>query len=169
MAGVSATRNTSHDFFIRRHRGKHGRVRRVKPFLIRWLVTFVAVAIASGIVPGISGGWQSIALAALLLGFLNAFVRPVLLLLSLPWIVVTLGVFVLVLNAFLLKVVSWVVPGFEVAGFWSAFFGGIIVSLVSLPFSCFFRASDGRMRLITYHPTLVVERPIKQADARTIE
>ena len=125
---------------------------KMKPFLIRWLVTFIAVAIASGVVPGINGGWQAIALAALLLGFLNAFVRPVLLLLSLPWIVVTMGIFILVLNALLLKSVSWVVPGFTVDGFWPAFFGGIVVSLVSWPFSCFFRTSDGRVRLITYHP-----------------
>jgi len=111
----------------------------MKSFLIRWLVTFVAVAAAAWIVPGIDGSWQSIALAALLLGFLNAFVRPALLLLSLPWIVVTLGIFVLVINALLLKAVSWVVPGFAVGGFWSAFFGGIVVSVVTLPFSCHFR------------------------------
>lgn len=134
-------------------------------FLLRWLVTTVAVFVATRIVPGVSdsGQWGSLLGASLLLGILNAFVRPVLLLLSLPWIVVTMGIFILVLNALLFWMVSALIPGFSIAGFWSAFFGALVVSLVSWPLSCLFRSSDGKVRSITYHPLL------KSAKARVVE
>jgi len=122
-------------------------------FIIRWMVTTIAVFASAHFVPGV--GYTdvgSLFLAGLLLGILNAFVRPVLLLLSLPWIIVTMGLFILVLNALLLKMVSALVPGFTVQGFWSAFFGALVIGLVSWLLSCVFRSSDGRMRWITYHP-----------------
>lgn len=123
-------------------------------FFIRWLVTTVAVFAAVRIVPGVSdgGSWGALLGASLLLGILNAFVRPVLLLLSLPWIIVTMGVFILVLNALLFWLVSAAIPGFSIAGFWSAFFGALVVSLISWPLNLLFRASDGRVRVITHHP-----------------
>jgi putative membrane protein len=134
-------------------------------FVVRWLVTTLAVFVAAHIVPGVSygGEWSSLFGASLLLGILNAFVRPALLLLSLPWIIITMGIFILILNALLLMFVSAVIPGFAVSGFWSAFFGSIVVSLVSWPLSCFFRSSDGRVHAITHHPGL------KKADARVID
>jgi putative membrane protein len=133
-------------------------------FLIRWGITTIAVMAAAWIIPGIRYESTGVLLgASLLLGIINAFVRPVLLLLSLPFILVTMGLFIFVVNAFLMLLVSSVVPGFVVDGFGSAFFGAIIVGLVSLLLSLFFRTSDGRVRLITHH-----ER-IKRADARVIK
>lgn len=134
-------------------------------FLLRWLVTTLSVFVAAHVVPGVSysGEWSSLLGASLLLGILNAFVRPALLLLSLPWIIITMGIFILILNALLLMFVSAVIPGFVVSGFWSAFFGAIVISLVSWPLSCFFRSSDGRVHAITHHPGL------KKADARVID
>ncbi len=132
-------------------------------FLIRWVVTTVAVFVAEKIVPGIECDSTSALLgASLLLGIINAFVRPVLLLLSLPFIIVTMGLFILVVNALLLLLVSAVIPPFHVDGFWPAFFGAIIIGLVSWLLSSFFRTSDGQVHVITHHPS------VKKANARTL-
>lgn len=133
-------------------------------FLIRWMVTTVAVFVAEKLIPGIDCGSLSALLgASLLLGITNAFVRPLLLLLSIPFIIVTMGLFIFVVNALLLLFVSHLIPSFEVSGFWSAFFGAIIISMVSWLLSSFFRASDGRVHAITHHPSM------KKANARVIE
>jgi putative membrane protein len=133
-------------------------------FVIRWLVTTIAVLVAAHLIPGIGyDGWGALLGASLLLGIINAFVRPILLLLSLPFIIITMGLFIFVINALLLLLVSKIVPAFHVAGFWSAFFGAIIISLVSWILSSFFRGSDGRIHVITHHTA------VKQANARVIE
>ena len=133
-------------------------------FVIRWLITAVAVMVAEKIVPGIEYNSAGALLgASLLLGIINAFVRPILLLLSLPWIILTMGLFIFVINALLLMLVSKIVPPFSVDGFWSAFFGSIVISLVSWALSSFFRGSDGRIHAITHHAA------IKKANARVIE
>ena len=69
--------------------------------------------------------------AALLLGVVNAFVRPIIIILTLPITLLTLGLFLLVINALMIMLVAWLVPGFLVAGFWSAVFAAIVVSLTS--------------------------------------
>jgi putative membrane protein len=113
--------------------------------LIRWFVMAVAVWIAAAIVPGISyEDWQSLAIAAVVLGMLNAFVKPVLGLLSLPLIVLTMGLFLPVLNALMLMLTAWLVHGFHVGGFWSAVAGSIVISLVSL----FLGYSGQRRRMV---------------------
>jgi putative membrane protein len=89
--------------------------------------------------------------AALLLGILNAFVRPVLLLLSAPLILLTLGFFILILNGLMLYLVPSIVIGFHVDSFGSAFWGAIVISLVSWLLSAFFRGSDGRVHVLTHH------------------
>ncbi len=133
-------------------------------FFIRWMVTTVAVFVAEKMLPGIHCASLGALLgASLLLGITNAFVRPVLLLLSIPFIIITMGAFIFVVNALLLLFVSQMIPAFQVDGFWSAFFGAIIISLVSWILSSFFRTTDGRIHTITHHPS------IKNADARTIK
>jgi len=134
-------------------------------FLIRWFVTAVAVMVAAKIIPGIHcDTFFDLLTASLLLGIINAFVRPVLLLLSLPFIIVTMGLFILIVNALLLKFVSFLLPSsLHVDGFGSALLGALVISIVSVVLSSLFRASDGRIRPITHHPT------IKQADARVIK
>ena len=89
--------------------------------------------------------------AALLLGILNAFVRPVLLLLSAPLILLTLGFFILILNGLMLYLVPSIVIGFHVDSFGSAFWGAIVISIVSWLLSAFFRGSDGRVHVLTHH------------------
>jgi len=124
----------------------------MRHFVFRWAVTTVAVFVAAPIV-GINYGGRLDCLlgASLLLGLVNAFIRPILLLLSLPLILVTLGIFILVINALLLKFVGEIVSCFQVAGFWRAFFGAIIISIVSWLLSAFFRGSDGRVHVLTHH------------------
>ncbi len=140
-------------------------------FLIRWMITAVSVMCAAGLVGGISFSDNLGVLlgASLLLGIINALVRPFLLLLSIPFIIITMGLFIFVVNAILLLIVSSIVPGFVVEGFWSAFFGAIIVSLVSWILSSFFRTSDGKVHLITHHERVRKGPAIKQADARVVE
>ncbi|WP_447977900.1 phage holin family protein [Candidatus Nitrospira bockiana] len=104
----------------------------MRGLLIRFSVTGLAVFLASQIVSGIQVDTLSAGLAAvLLLALLNAVVRPLLYLLSLPFIVLTLGLFMVVINALLLKLVAWLVDGFHVAGFWPAFWGALLISVVS--------------------------------------
>jgi putative membrane protein len=104
-----------------------------KPFLKRWAITTLAVLIAANVVPGISYvSWGALLAASLLLGLLNAFLRPALLILSLPLLIYSLGLFALVINAVLLALVGALVPGFHVAGFWPAFWGALLISIVSL-------------------------------------
>lgn len=101
-------------------------------FLAKWLVVTVAVIAASYVLPGIevAGFWPAL-IAALLLGLINAFVRPVLVLLTLPLTVITLGLFLLVLNALLLYLVAALVTGFVIGGFWWALLGSIFISVLS--------------------------------------
>lgn len=124
----------------------------MRHFVFRWAVTTVAVMVASSFLSGVR--YDSVASllgAALLLGILNAFVRPVLLILSAPLILLTLGFFILVVNGLMLLIVPSIIGGFHVDGFSSAFWGAIIIGLVSWLLSAFFRGSDGRVHVLTHH------------------
>lgn len=106
--------------------------------LIRWLVLTISIILTSYLVNGIYvESFFSALFAALVLGILNALFRPVLIVITLPINILTLGLFTFVINALLLKMVSGVVPGFHVYGFWSAVFGSLIISLVSWLLSSF--------------------------------
>lgn len=99
-------------------------------FALRWTINTLALWAASYLFTGISftsagALWAS----GLLLGFVNAIIRPVLLILTLPLSVVTLGFFVLVINTSMLLLVAWLVPGFSVEGFWTGFFVAIFISV----------------------------------------
>jgi putative membrane protein len=100
--------------------------------LMRWLVLTAAILVASYLVEGITvRGFWSAFFSAAILGILNAFFRPILILLTLPFTILTFGLFIFVINALLLMMVSGVIPGFEVHGFWSAVLGSLIISIVS--------------------------------------
>ena len=88
--------------------------------------------------------------AALLLGVVNAFVRPIIIILTLPITLLTLGLFLLVINALMIMLVAWLVPGFLVAGFWSAVFAAIVVSLTSWVMSGWI-GPRGRVEVMTIH------------------
>ena len=99
-------------------------------FLVRLLVGALGLWLAAKLVPGmqIHGVWTLLG-AAFLLGAVNAFVRPAAILLTLPFTILTLGLFLLVVNAAMLGIVAWLLDGFQLASFGSALFGSIIVSL----------------------------------------
>ena len=91
-----------------------------------------ALALAAGVIPGIElQGWGSTLMAGLVLGLINALVRPILVVLTFPLTLLTLGLFLLVLNAFCLALTSWFVPGMRVDGFVPAVLGALLVSVVS--------------------------------------
>jgi putative membrane protein len=119
-------------------------------FFVRWVVTTLAVAVAVKLTGMHAEGWVPLVVMALLLGVINAILRPVLLFLSIPFIVVSLGLFILVVNALLFWFAGWLVPGFAVGGFWNAFFGSIIVSLVNWALSAFTRGADGQIQIVTH-------------------
>lgn len=115
-------------------------------FILRWLINAVALYAAVAIVPGItvqSTNWLSFIWLALIFGLLNALLRPLLKLLTCPLIILTLGVFTLVINTFLFWLAGVVGAnfgvGFTVAGFWPAFLGGLVVSVVSVVLTVIFK------------------------------
>ena len=104
----------------------------MKGIAVRWLFQSVAILVAAYLIDGIRvSGFPSAILAAAVLGFLNAFLRPVLLLLTLPLNILTLGLFTFVINALLLMMASGVIGGFEVDGFGAALLGSLLISVVS--------------------------------------
>jgi putative membrane protein len=123
--------------------------------VIRWLINFLALFAAAWLVPGITvdggGGWTVFAIMAIILGLVNAILRPLLKLLTCPLILLTLGLFTLVINAFTLWLssqiaVNWFQVGFYVDGFWAAFLGGLVVSIVSLILSVILIDRDEKRR-----------------------
>lgn len=113
------------------------------PFLLRLLINAAALWAAIQLVDGIEhrGSWWSLLFVALVFGLLNASIKPLLKLLSLPIIILTLGLFLFVINALMLLMTGWVSGlfnlGFHVDGFWDAFLGGLIVTVISLVLSIF--------------------------------
>jgi putative membrane protein len=103
----------------------------MKAFLIKWLVTAVSIFIVANLFGLIYiENLKALIFAALVLGILNAFFRPFLLLLTLPINLFSLGLFTLIINAFLLYAVAGLVSGFEIASFWKAFWAALLISLV---------------------------------------
>jgi putative membrane protein len=104
----------------------------MRGLLIRWLMLTVAILLAAYLLPGITvGGPFSAFFAAAALGILNALFRPILLLVTLPLNILTLGLFTFVINALMLMMASGVIGGLQVRGFWWAVLGSLIISLVS--------------------------------------
>jgi len=100
--------------------------------ITRWLVITVSILLASWFVSGIRvDSVLTAIIAAGILGLINVFIKPVIILLTLPLSIITLGVFTFFINAFLLELVSRMVPGFEVEGFLSAFLGSLVISIIS--------------------------------------
>ncbi|ABB74440.1 putative membrane protein [Nitrosospira multiformis ATCC 25196] len=102
-------------------------------FLAHWGVTSLSLWVASLMFNGISfSSKKSLLISALLLGLVNAVVKPVIIILTIPLTLITFGFFLLVINALMMMLVSALVPGFRVSGFWTAFFASIVVTIVSL-------------------------------------
>ena len=111
--------------------------------ITRWLLTALALIITAKIVPGIHfDNTMALFIAALVLGLVNAIVRPILIFFTLPLTLLTLGLFILVINAAAFGLAAYFVPGFDVNGFMPAFLGALLVSILSTIFSWIVRAGD---------------------------
>lgn len=131
-------------------------------FIKNWLFTSIAVLAAAKVVPGIEcQGWGTLLIAALLLGVFNAILKPILFLLTLPLQLLTLGLFTLVINALLLMLTAQFVKEFYVDGFWPAFFGGLLISVVSGFLNLLFGGSGKRMEAHVYTQNAPPQRPPK--------
>jgi putative membrane protein len=133
-------------------------------FLGSWAINTLAVLVAYYIVPGIHfNHWSDLLTASALLGILNAFIRPILLFFALPLLIFTLGLFTFVINALMLYGVGWLMGlwglQFTVDTFWSAFFGALIISIVSVVLNIL-TGAGGVSRVIFQHRP----RPPKQSD-----
>lgn len=108
------------------------------PFLFQWAVTSFSLWVASLVFSGIRfSGTSALAMSALLLGFANAVIRPLFIVLTLPLTFLSLGLFLLVINALMLLLVAALVRGFRISGFWTAFFASLFISVLSLALGVF--------------------------------
>jgi len=125
---------------------------KLKLFLLRWVNNAIAVMVAACIVPGIhAGSFAALAAASFLLGILNTFIRRTLILLALPLVIITLGFFIFVINAFLLYVVGRFMTSFQfpfrVDSFGAAFWGGLVISILSAILNLLVGASRARVQI----------------------
>jgi len=104
----------------------------MKRFLVHWLVIALALWVTTWILPGVNvTSYAALAIAAVVLGLVNALVRPVLTILTLPITILTLGLFYLLVNGFTFLLAAWLVPGFQVGGYWWAVLGALVFSIIS--------------------------------------
>ena len=116
----------------------------IAPFLLHWGITALSLWVASYIFKGLKfDDAASLIIAALLLGFANAIIKPLLIVLTLPLTLVTFGLFVLVINALMVLGVAKIVKGFRVSSFWTAFFASIFISLLSVVIGALIGGSPG--------------------------
>lgn len=124
----------NHSVYVhkKRKKRKHG-------FIARWVINFLAIVITAQLIKGLQfTGLEAMILSAGILSVVNAVIRPVLMVLSFPFTILTLGLFTFVINALLLLLTAQIMPGFVILGFWSAFWGAILVSLFSSIISSIF-------------------------------
>lgn len=110
------------------------------PLLLKWLATAVAILIAGYFIPGVvvAGFWSALILAAVL-GLLNISIKPLLIILTLPINILTLGLFTLIINALIIMLASTIVKGFEVGGFINALLFGIVLMIIQGVFELIFK------------------------------
>lgn len=126
-------------------------------FLAHCAITALSLWLASFIFYGISfTSKKSLILSAILLGLANAVIRPIVIILTIPLTLITFGLFLLVINALMMLLVSVIVPGFRVSGFWTAFFASIVVTVISLLVGSFLFQYDNNLLNIPAHQGVMV-------------
>jgi len=115
----------------------------MKVIFWKWVVNIIALALVVYFLPGLHiDKWQTTAVAAIILILLNTFLRPIIIFLTLPLSIISLGFFTLIINGFMFYLVSKLISGFRVDSFWSAFWGAIIFSAVSFFLNLFVNKND---------------------------
>ena len=103
---------------------------------LKWLALAIAIMFTGWVIPGITiSSFVSALIAAIVIALVNLFIKPILIFLTLPINILTLGLFILVINALLFLFVAYLVPGVEIDGFWSAFLGALLLTILSLGIS----------------------------------
>lgn len=126
-------------------------------FLVKWLVNIIALFVVIHTISGVSAANSNVVIiTALIIGLLNAFLRPILILLTLPLTILSLGAFTLVINAFMFYLASKFVAGFTVTGFWSAFWAAIVFSVISFVLNLLFAPN------INFRFSTMKKTPVKQ-------
>lgn len=101
-------------------------------FLVRWIINIIALLAVAHIIPGIDiGEWDTTIVAALIIGLINTFLKPLVILFTLPVSIFTLGIFTLFINGFMFYMASKIVAGFKIVNFWHAFWGALVFSIIS--------------------------------------
>jgi len=115
----------------------------MKSLVVHWLISTASLLVVAYLLPGIAfSGLGAALIASIVIGLINATVGFILKVLTLPLTLLTFGLFLLIINALMLQLASFLVPGFFVAGFWSAFFGAIILSLVTMALRSLFNSDE---------------------------
>jgi putative membrane protein len=128
----------------------------VKRGFLRLAINIIAILVAVSVVPGLhlDGPWWGLAAVAFIFGIINTGIRPLLLLMALPFVVLTLGFFMLVINALMLYLTSWLAGGFgitlQIDSFWSALFGALVISIISTALSLL--SGDHNVRIEMMRP-----------------
>jgi putative membrane protein len=126
----------------------------MRGLFVRWLINTLALYVAASLMPGIhyEKGPGGLLLVAVIFGIVNSGLRPILTVLTCPLVLLTLGLFTLVINALLLMLTSWLSSqfdlGFRVDGFWAAFWGGLVIGVVSLVLSLV--TGEGRVKVVSH-------------------
>ncbi len=120
--------------------GEHDAILSSMKLIIHWLIATLAIVVTAYLVPGTAVTLMGAVIAAVVLGALNLFIRPVIYLLTLPLNILTLGLFSIVINACLVLVAAYLVPGFMIAGFWHAVLFAIVLAIINWVFSIWSRA-----------------------------
>lgn len=123
---------------------------RMKQAFIKWIMNTIAIMLAVKFVPGIvyTGEWWGILLVGIIFGLVNTVIRPLVTLFTFPLLILTLGIFTFIINAMMLSVTSWFSDklelGFHVTGFRAAFWGALVISIVSLILGCIMPQDEGK-------------------------
>ena len=128
-------------------------VMKIVRLVVRWVLSALALVLIAKIVPGIHATFGVALVAALVIGLINAFLRPIFILLTLPITLITFGLFVLVINAALFGLAAWLVPGFTIHGFAAALVGSILYAIAS---ACIHAVTDDRTPARAREETFVV-------------
>lgn len=120
----------------------------LRTFVLMWAILAVAVGIAAAVIPGveINGGFLSLLWVALLFGFFNAILGPIMRLIALPLTIITLGLFSIIINAALVGITAWASSDLDVDGFWPAVGAAIVISIISTLLGLLLLRRDGRAR-----------------------
>lgn len=141
----------------------------MRGFFIRWFVNIIALVAVINIVPGIhSDRLETTIVAALVLGLINAFLRPLVIVFTLPLTILSLGLFTLFINGFMLYLVSKIVTGFNITGFWSAFWGALCFSIISFLLNVFI-SPQGTFKVHRYETPSFHERAGQGRSTRRLD